>query len=115
MGCSQLCAVPPFSQPTGPFVALPADCPRYVIPCSNLLDPAYRTQLNPSFPYPRQPLAYESETRAPGTGLLFGGPTVVPFPTPVPCPPCPPPINPMVPGTTPLTPAMRAAGARWRR
>ena len=110
------CASPPFSKPVGPLVACPAPYPHYVIPCSHLLDPAYATQLNPNFPFPRTPRAWESETRAAGTGLIWGPQTAQQV-----CPPTimpntatmairtfkPPPVPP------PMTPwATRAAGAR---
>lgn len=81
------CACPPFSRPVGPLTACPAPWPHYVIPCSNLLDPAYARQLNPNFPFPRMPRAFESETRADGTGLIWGPQTSVCPPQP--CPPCP--------------------------
>ena len=79
------CACPPFSRPVRTMVALPAPYPHYVIPCSNLLDPAYVRQLQPGWPFPRAPWPFESETRAPGTGLLasFIHQPCVP-------PPCPP-------------------------
>ena len=80
------CPCPPFSKPVGGLVAAPAPYPHYVIPCSHLLDPAYAQQLNPNFPFPRQPLAYESETRAAGTGLIWGpssAPAAVCPPTPM--------------------------------
>jgi len=66
------CANPPFSRPVSGLTALPAPWPSYVIPCSHLLDPPYAQQLNPNFPYPRTPRAFESETRAGGTGLIWG-------------------------------------------
>ena len=81
------CASPPFSKPVSGLVANPATWPQYVIPCSHLLDPAYATQLNPNFPFPRQPRAYESETRADGTGLIWGPQTRVAPPPPPPPPP----------------------------
>jgi len=76
------CGGAPFSRPARGMVALPARWPVYVIPCSNLLDPFYARQLNPNYPFPRAPWAFESETRAPGTGLIRG------------------PSGPCVPGTT---------------
>lgn len=69
----------PIAEPPGPnaLVAMPiADPPiaqRYVIPGSQYLDPPYSWQLKPDWPFPRSPLAYESETRAPGTGMIHGG------------------------------------------
>lgn len=64
--------------------ALPAQPPRYVVPGSHWLDPAYYQGFRPTspwsygYPIPRIPWPGESETRAPGTGLLAG---------PMPCPP----------------------------
>ena len=83
------CAMPPFSKPVSGLVANPATWPQYVIPCSHLLDPFYAQQLNPNFPFPRQPRAFESETRADGTGLISAGQTTSFIPPPP--PPCPPP------------------------
>ena len=78
------CAWPPFSRPVGPLIAQPTLWPRYVIPCSNLLDPAYARQLNPCFPMARPPRPFESETRADGTGLITS--TVPPIQPPTtPC------------------------------
>src|SRR5215831_1567166 len=96
------CACPPFSRPVGPLIAKPAAWPRYTIPCSNLLDPAFARQLNPGFPFPRFPRPFESETRADGTGLIWGGATInpcPPCPPPQPCPPwpCPPVVQPCPP------------------
>jgi len=71
----------PFSRPAQGMVALPARWPVYVIPCSHLLDPFYARQLNPTFPFPRQPRAFESETRAGGTGLIWGPQCRTPKPT----------------------------------
>ena len=86
MTCNQFpCACPPFSRPVGPLVAIPAQFPRYVIPCSHLLDAPYARSLNPCFPFPRPPRPFESETRADGTGLLRG--FIPPIkPPPFPCP-----------------------------
>lgn len=64
--------------------ALPAHQPRYVIPGSHWLDPAWYQEFRPTSPFtfgwpiPRIPWPNESETRAPGTGLISG---------PVPCRP----------------------------
>lgn len=86
------CACPPFSHPVPrrlnacPPVALPAAWPRYVIPCSHLLDAPYSLSLNPGYPFPRQPRPFESETRAGGTGLIWG-------PSRQPCSPCSPPAT----------------------
>lgn len=64
-------------------IAAPPKSPRYVMPGSNCLDPPYNQRLvgPPQFvgqwPFPRLPWPFESETRAPGTGLLqspFGCP-----------------------------------------
>jgi len=75
----------PFSRPAQGMVAFPARWPVYVIPCSHLLDPFYVRQLQPTFPFPRQPWPFESETRAPGTGLIRGSqcptPTTTSLPT----------------------------------
>jgi hypothetical protein len=65
--------------------AFPASPPSYVIPGSQYLDPAYSPQLQPTWPYPRSPRAFESETRADGTGLLT--PSATP---PYSLPPCQP-------------------------
>jgi len=69
-----------FSRPARGMIALPARWPVYVIPCSHLLDFPYVRQLNPNFPFPRQPWPFESESRAPGTGLISAGQTTVPCP-----------------------------------
>jgi len=71
------CAAP-FSRPASGMVAFPARWPVYVIPCSHLLDPPFARQLNPNFPFPRQPRAFESESRAVGTGLIWGPPCPCP-------------------------------------
>jgi hypothetical protein len=47
--------------------------PHYVMPCSHCLDPPY-AWLRPKFPFPRQPWRWETESRAPGTGLIWGPP-----------------------------------------
>lgn len=52
-------------------IALPAGPPHYVIPCSSRLDPPYSFR-TPTFPFPRFPWPFESETRAAGTGLIWG-------------------------------------------
>lgn len=68
-------------------VACPARWPHYVIPDSHWLDPPYAHMLgHPTFfrggwPWPRIPWPFESNTRAPGTGLIRG-------PIPRPCRPC---------------------------
>lgn len=80
------CVSPPFSRPVGNLTAQPTLWPRYVIPCSHLLDPAYATSLNATYPFPRMPRAFESETRADGTGLIWGASGVPGAPT-QPCPP----------------------------
>jgi hypothetical protein len=86
------------------LIANPATWPQYVIPCSHLLDPAYATVLNPNYPYPRQPRAFESETRADGTGLISAGQAS--------SPPPPPPAPLINPGgwCTPWTPWSPMAG-----
>lgn len=71
--------------------AAPAHSPRYVVPGSHWVDASYAqipraaNPWNGGWPFPRVPWPGESETRAPGTGLLFA----------VPCPPCPPPTLPV--------------------
>lgn len=67
------CACPPFSRPIRTQPALPACWPHYVIPCSHLLDPPYATP-NLASPFPRMPRAFESETRAAGTGMVWRPP-----------------------------------------
>jgi len=49
--------------------ALPAGPPRYVMPASHTLDPPY-AWMTATWPFPRPPWPYETESRAPGTGLL---------------------------------------------
>jgi hypothetical protein len=76
-----------------PIALPPPPCPSYVIPGSQNLDPPYSWQssgpsfFTSNFPWPRMPWPWESETRAPGTGLIA-----------TPCPPfpgtCPPPASP---------------------
>jgi hypothetical protein len=58
----------PIAQPAGPAT--------YVIPGSHTLDPPYSWQANRAWPYPRQPGIFESESRAPGTGLIAGPGTI---------------------------------------
>jgi hypothetical protein len=76
-------------------IARPAESPQYVIPRSQCLDPPYSWSVreNPMYwgqwPFPRQPWAFESETRAPGTGLISGPCQLQPV-----CPPKPLPIAP---------------------
>ena len=74
--------------------ARPAPCPQYALPATHLYDPVYYQTL-PPWPYPRAPWPFETESRAPGTGLL-GGPGISALPPPPPCPPCPPPPQPFV-------------------
>jgi hypothetical protein len=81
---------PPFARP----IACPPQWPHYVIPCSQNLDPPYSWQNScvppwwqGQFPLPRLPWRYESETRAPGTGLI-GNPCAQPLP-------CPPQVQPI--------------------
>jgi hypothetical protein len=80
----------------GPYfrpIAKPSRPQHYVLPGSERLDPPYSWWSSPTWPFPRAPLAYESETRACGTGLIWG-PTNSEAcrPCPPPCPPkrCPP-------------------------
>jgi hypothetical protein len=54
-------------------IAKPArKVPRYVMPGSHWLDPPYSWEAQPTWPFPRPPRAFESETRAAGTGLIWG-------------------------------------------
>jgi len=55
-------------------VPLPAFPCHYTIPGSHLLDPPYSAR-TPTFPFPRFPWPFETESRRAGTGLL-GGPGV---------------------------------------
>lgn len=65
------------NEPSWPAAtALPADPQKYVIPGSHLLDPPYSWHANRAWPYPRQPNVFESESRAPGTGLIAGPGTI---------------------------------------
>lgn len=57
--------------------AKPASQSTYVLPGSHTLDPPYSWELNRDWPNPRTPSAWESETRAPGTGFI-GNPAPVP-------------------------------------
>lgn len=66
-------------------IAKPSRPQHYVLPCSELLDPPYSWWSSPTWPYPRAPWAYETESRAPGTGLLWGPSSACP---PKRCPPC---------------------------
>jgi hypothetical protein len=52
--------------------ARPANAPTYVIPGSHNLDPPYSWVAGAAWPYPRSPNFLESESRAPGTGLIGG-------------------------------------------
>lgn len=84
----------PCPPPTGPqarVIALPALKPHYVIPQSNNLDPPYSWKVSPTWPFPRAPWPYETETRAAGTGLIWGAGTTTPPATTGCCPPPPPP------------------------
>lgn len=54
-------------------IAKPSRPQHYVLPKSELMDPPYSWWASPTWPYPRAPLPYESETRARGTGLIWGG------------------------------------------
>ena len=85
----------PIAQPAGPAT--------YVIPGSHNVDPPYSWQASRSWPYPRQPGVFESESRAPGTGLIAGPGTIAeiipppalqrPFTIPDPVKALPPPIS----------------------
>lgn len=85
---------PPLRVRPYPFpIAYPAEAPHYVVPGSHRLDPPYAFAPNcgppwwvSQWPQPRQPWPWESETRAPGTGLIRGAP-------PCPCPPPPAPTG----------------------
>ena len=57
-------------------IAQPAGAATYVIPGSHNLDPPYIWAANRAWPYPRQPGVFESESRAPGTGLIAGPGTI---------------------------------------
>lgn len=59
--------------PGGAPIAEPAGVQRYVIPGSHYLDPPYSWQLSETWPRPRTPGAFESESRAPGTGMISSG------------------------------------------
>jgi len=63
--------------PWAPVIAKPARKPHYIIPGSHWLDPPYSWK-TPWFPFPRPPRAFETESRAPGTGLIWGGPRCPP-------------------------------------
>ena len=84
----------PFPQPSdldwwAAKIARPAPCPQYALPASHLYDPYYYQQL-PPWPFPRPPRPYETESRADGTGLIWGFPPAPPLCPPCPPPPCPP-------------------------
>jgi hypothetical protein len=53
-------------------IAKPSRPQHYVLPCSENLDPPYSWWRSKTWPYPRMPWAFESETRAKGTGLIWG-------------------------------------------
>lgn len=85
-------------------IAQPAGAATYVIPGSHNLDPPYSWAANRSWPYPRQPGVFESESRAPGTGLIAGPGTIAeiippppalqsPFVIPDPVKALPPPVS----------------------
>jgi hypothetical protein len=64
-------------------IAAPAPCPRYVIPGSQCTDPGWYQSGRCCwpFPVPRQPWPFETESRAPGTGLIASFATFcAPFP-----------------------------------
>jgi hypothetical protein len=54
-------------------IPLPAGPSPYVMPGSHNLDPPYSWQSSGTWPNPRTPQAFESESRAPGTGLIASG------------------------------------------
>ena len=62
---------------------LPFKHQRYALPGTHWLDPPY-SWMRPPWPHPRAPWAFETESRAPGTGLIWGKSSP-------PRPPCPPP------------------------
>jgi hypothetical protein len=75
--CGRVHPAPMYLSPSQPWrplpqttVAKPAQFPRYVIPKSHLLDPAYARVANRNWPFPRRPWPFESESRAKGTGLI---------------------------------------------
>ena len=78
-------AMPPM--PPGPpwrhTRILPFKHQRYALPGTHWLDPPY-SWMRPPWPYPRAPWAFETESRAPGTGLIWGKARPI-------SPPCPPP------------------------
>lgn len=53
-------------------IARPAGPATYVMPGSHALDPPYSWQLSRTWPLPRAPSEFESESRAPGTGMISG-------------------------------------------
>ena len=65
---------------------IPAGPPQYVLPRSQLLDPGWYQATSTTWPFPRAPWPLETESRAPGTGLIWGPPRFCPPP-----PPCFPP------------------------
>lgn len=81
---------PPGDRPHAEPIALPAHPPHYVVPGSHKLDPPYSWN-TPWWPFPRPPWPFETESRAAGTGLIWGSRLARP-PKPQPCPPnpCPP-------------------------
>ena len=79
----------PGPMPSNKPIALPPMEPHYVMPGSHWLDPPY--SFKPPFPFPRQPWPFETESRAPGTGLIWGSghhpwPPHPPKPPPIPSP-----------------------------
>jgi hypothetical protein len=83
-------ASPPGTLPIPDPIAKPAGKPHYVMPGSHKLDPPFAWE-TPWWPFPRPPRRYETESRAPGTGLIWGsGKHGPPGPQPPwPCPPVP--------------------------
>ena len=75
--------------PSNKPIALPAREHHYVMPGSHELDPPFAWK-TPWWPFPRPPWPFETESRAPGTGLLWGTARHRPPKPQPPCPPCPP-------------------------
>ena len=73
-------------------IAKPPRLPHYVMPGSHTLDPPFAWRPNAAlgrWPFPRAPWPFETESRAAGTGLLWGGVSMRPRPPRPPCPPVP--------------------------
>ena len=100
-------------------IALPPAPPRYVMPGSHWLDPPYAQipiwppQFQGRWPFPRHPWPFESDTRAPGTGLLMGPVRCCTAPPPPP-PwgfPCPPPLSVLPSPSPPMRRFLSAGGS----